>query len=149
MFVPANDGRWVDENFARMAEIIHDYDHGLEFRWIPPEHRQTMLDKKQCYVVWDTRTNTPVMYASETDTPEGILTRLFAGDNAKHNVVKNLEAAEKAKKLMQMKEWLEEREAMQDEALFWFKNQKSVVWKDGIKYDEHFRRIGERRRYYS
>jgi len=116
MFVPADDGRWVDENFARMAEVVHDYDNHLELRWIPPDKR-TREDKKP-YVIWDTFYNKAVLYASEIEKPHEILARLFLADNANASVLQRLEKEEAAKKLLDQKAFMEKLEEAHDKANF-------------------------------
>lgn len=141
VFVPAEDGRWVDENYARLAEVINDYDPHLQLRWIPPD-RRTREDKKP-YVVVDTRIEQPVVYASELDTPEQILTDLFMADNVKNGwVIDRIEAAEAAQKALEMKQWIEKMEEGNDYAKFLMQSPLNTVRHNGKKFDENRRVIG-------
>lgn len=140
--VPAADGRWVDENYARLAEIIHDYDPTLELRWIPPELRTEEVDKQRPYVVWDTKSNSPVLYATELEPPVAVLERVFKADNAKQNVLKDLELHNAAVQAFQYKEWLEKLEEAHDFSRFVVSNKKHYWKHDGIKYDNEMRKIG-------
>lgn len=132
VYVPLDDGRWVDENFARLAELISIYDHNLELRWIP-EDRRTREDKEP-YVVVDTLTESPVMYASAHTPPQKILARLFMADNAKGNTLTKLEAEEVAKKAFQQKEWLERMAEAAEQAEFFFKTNKNTFTMNGKKF---------------
>lgn len=119
VYIPTETGQWVDERFARLAEVIQDYDQWLELRWIPPDKRTR--DDKNPYVVVDTRTNIPVFYASALDTPEDILEKLFRGDTTKQDVLGKLEARERAQKALEYKEKMEQYEEMADVAEFFWK----------------------------
>src|SRR5690348_17034786 len=91
-FVPTDDGRWVSEQYERLARVVQDYDPQFELRWIPPEHRNDPGDIERCYVIWDVVTNNPVLYAGELSTPEEILGRLFDADNKHGNVLERIDA---------------------------------------------------------
>ncbi len=105
---------WISSKFATLAEILHDYDPYLELRWIPPDKR-TREDKKP-YVVIDTRSSTPVVYASELDVPEHLLAHVINVDNKTGSVLSKLESYEAAYKLFQQKEFLIRMEEAADEA---------------------------------
>lgn len=139
VFIPADTGEWVDENYERLARIIQDYDHYLELRWIPPANR-TREDKKP-YVVVDTRTNSAVLYASELDTPTDILVNLIDSDNARGSVINRLEASELATKLQEQKAWLDNLEEAKDRSNFLLNTPLHYAKMDGVKYDEHRRRM--------
>jgi hypothetical protein len=145
MFVPELD-RWISEEFSRLAEIIQDYDPYLELRWIPPEHRTDPEDKKNPYCIWDTRTNYVVMFASELDSPVAILAKLFDIDNKNGDVNKRLQAHNAAQQAMQMREWLDEREAAKDFSAFVFSNKKNYWTHEGRKRDDEFRDLGSVRK---
>src|SRR6266496_3742856 len=118
MFIPTETGRWVSEHYERLARVVQDYDPQFELRWIPPEARTDPEDRKKPYVIWDLVTNSAVMFASELDTPEDILTRMFMGDNSKGNALERLDAHNAAVKAMEMKEQLDLSEERQDYAAF-------------------------------
>lgn len=138
MYIPTDDGRWVSEEFERLARIIQDYDQDLELRWIPPEHRTR--DDKSPYCVFDTRVQQPVFFATELDTPESILARLFDSDNKQGNVLTRLEKQEAATKAMQLKAQADEWEDMHDQANF-FKNSHLHTLKFNGKKFDHERRL--------
>lgn len=139
VFIPVDTGEWVDENYERLARIIQDYDSHLELRWIPPSNRTR--DDKKPYVVVDTRTNSAVLYASELDTPTDILVSLATSDNAQGDVVSRLEAQEIATKLLDHKKWIDELEEAKDKTNFLLNTNLHYAKVDGIKFDEHRRRM--------
>lgn len=115
MLVPAEDGHWVNEKFARISEIINDFDHRLQLVWIPPENR-TAFDTKP-YGILHTADNglqKMVMYIREEDLDERILAHLFLNDTERHDVIARLEAEELAQQVMRNKEKMEEAEARKD-----------------------------------
>src|SRR3954463_6866390 len=92
MQVVTNDGQWVDGHYARLAEVIQDYDEYLELQWIPPGQRSEEADKKNPYRIIDSRHGNVVMFASDLDTPQSILARLWSADNGQGNVLERLDA---------------------------------------------------------
>jgi hypothetical protein len=138
--VPTDDGHWVSEQFERLARIVSDYDPQFELRWIPPENRTELEDKAKPYVVWDTVTNSPVFFASELDTPVDILTRLFEGDNSKHDVLKRIDAHNAAVEAMRLKEELDKREEQMEYAAWLIGTEKNYIQLGkGRKVDDQLR----------
>lgn len=135
IFIPTDDGRWVNADFERLARNIQDYDPALELRWIPPEHR-TREDKKP-YCIVDTHTETVVLHASELDTPADILTRLYLADNDNGSVLDRIEAHNLAVQNLKMAEWLDEREEMREQAKFLLFTPLHYVKFNGKKLNEH------------
>lgn len=113
-FIPSDDGRWVSEHYERLARVVQDYDPQFELRWIPPEHRETPEETKNCYVIWDIVANAPVLFASELDSPVEVLTRLFDSDNKHGNVLERLDKHNKAVEAMRMKEQMDLAEERQE-----------------------------------
>lgn len=141
VFVPTDDGTWVSQEYQNLAEIIQDYDPGLELRYIPVDKRTR--DDRKPYMVLDTRTNSPVLYASELDTPADILERIFLGDNVRSgDVLKRVEAREMAIKALELKNWMDQLEQAADIAHFFVKSDKNVINHDGKKFDDQRRVIG-------
>lgn len=117
VYIPTNDGQWVSEKYEQLAQTVQDYDHNLELRWIPPALR-TREDKKP-YVIWDTLSNSPVLYASELDTPQDILASLFMADNVRGgNVLDRIDAINKAAEALRLRAQLDEHEIMKDKVAF-------------------------------
>lgn len=139
VFIPTDDGRWVNSDYERLARVIKDYDDSLELRWIPPDKR-TREDKKP-YIIVDTRTGTSVLHASELDTPEEILARLFTADNKNGDVLKKLEAHNASIEIMKQRRWLDEREEMADQAAFLISSPLNYMKFNGHKLDSDRRRV--------
>ena len=141
-FIPTDDGRWVSENFERLARIVQDYDPGYELRWIPPEHRATPDERSKPYVIWDTVGNYPIMYAGELDDPTEILERLFMGDTTKGDVLARIDAHNAAVKAMQMKEQMDVAEERKEYAAFLIGTKKNYIQlSGGRKVDDQLRPI--------
>lgn len=115
MLVPAEDGHWVNDKFARISEIISDFDHRLQLVWIPPENR-TAFDVKPYGILHtsDNGVQKMVMLIKEEDLDERILAHLFLNDTERHDVIARLEAEELAQQVMRNKEKMEEAEARRD-----------------------------------
>lgn len=140
--VPTDDGHWVSESFERLARVVKDYEPAYELRWIPPERRIDPEDKSKPYVVWDTNTNTPIMYAGETDTAEHILTQLFLGDNTKHDVLAALDAHNAAVAALEMRRKLDLAEERQERVKWLMDTKKNYIQMGkGRKVDDQLRPI--------
>lgn len=141
-FIPTETGVWVNEHFERLARVVQDYDPQFELRWIPPSARTDPEDRKKPYVIWDLFTNTPVLFASELDTPEDILARLFDADNKQGDVLKRLDAHNAAVKAMKMKEEMDISEERQEYAEFLIGTRKNYIQLGkGRKVDDQLRPI--------
>lgn len=125
--IPTETGRWVNEHFERLARVVQDYDPQFELRWIPPEARSDPEDRKKPYVIWDLYTNNPVLFASELDTPEDILARLFECDNKNGNVLERLEAHNNAVRALELKKQMDEAEERQDYIKFLIGTPKNKI----------------------
>lgn len=119
VYVPTETGHWVNENYARLSEIITDYDPSISLAWIPPENR-TVFDAKPYAVIHlnpTTGQRYPLFLLSEEEIEktETVLARIFNGDLKNNNdPLARLEAEERAKKLMDYKTKMEEAEERQD-----------------------------------
>ena len=142
MFIPTETGVWVNEHFERLARVVQDYDPQFELRWIPPAARTDPEDRKKPYVIWDLFTNTPVLFASELDTPEDILARLFDADNKQGDVLQRLDAHNAAVKAMQMKEQMDAAEEKREYIEFLIGTKKNYIQLGkGRKVDDQLRPI--------
>lgn len=115
VMVPAEDGHWVNEKFARIAEIINDFDHRLQLVWIPPENR-TQFDIRPYGILHsgDDGQQKMVMLIKEEELDERVIEALFLGDTTKNNVLERLEAKEQAARVLQYKEEMEAAEERRD-----------------------------------
>lgn len=148
MFVPTETGHWVSEQFARLAEILKDYDDGLELRWIPPEMR-TSEDGKPYAIVHRNPQGYEyvVKYAGELDNPQRILADLWAGDTSKGNVLGYLDSLDAANDAFRMKKQVEQAEERQEFIEYLMRTDKNFIKTDnpitgekGVKLDSQLRR---------
>lgn len=139
IYVPAHDGSWVDENFARLAEIVKEYDAWLELRWIPPDKR--LGEDRNPYAIWDTRTNTPVFFANQVDSPVDILARLLSADNKYGSVLNRLEAANLAQERFNRKIREDVLAEAREEVAFLVGSPKNYIKHRGKKLDDQRRPI--------
>lgn len=143
----AVDGEWVNEHFARLAEVIQEYDEALTLQWIPPGQRDEEADRKNPYRIFDTRSNRVVMFASELDTPQDILARLWGADNTKNDVLGNLDANNAASEALRLKERMDEDDLKKDFVAFLVGTKKNYVTTrnpitgEKVKFDTMFRRM--------
>lgn len=138
-YIPTETGEWVSENYERLARIIMDYDPDLALAWIPPA-RRTREDKEP-YAIIDTRTNSVIFHASELDTPDEILARLFAGDMKKGNVLDRIEAHNAAIEAIKLKKWQDDLEQAGDEAAWMQGSPLHTVKFNGKKFDHQRREV--------
>lgn len=125
--IPTTDGRLVDGEWLRLAEIISDYDQWLELRWIPPENRTR--DDKAPYCVVDTRPpgEYVVLHATELDRPHEILARIFDADNANGDALTRMENRNTAAELMRLKDRIDTKEMQKDFAAFLMGTEKNFI----------------------
>lgn len=133
------DGQWVSEKFERLASLLQDYDPNLELRWIPPAVRTR--EDKEPFVIFDLRSNTPVLFAKEQDEPHQILARLWGIDNKHTNVLDKIEIEERAKKALEMKAWMDAKEEAAELAYFFKQSPLHTIKHNGKKFDHNRRRI--------
>ncbi len=139
VFVPASDNRWVDENYARLAELVQNYDPYLELRWIPPEHRTK--DDKKPYVIIDTRIEHPVLFADELEKPHEILARVMQADNKHGSVLDRLELRNTALEMFRLQEQNDRLAEASEQALFMVKSPINYLKMNGKKWDDQRRVI--------
>lgn len=150
--IPTNDGRWVNEGFAHLQEILKDFSHSkncdLELRWIPPDKRTTQDEKAKPYCIFDNRSQKPVFFASELDSPTDILAKLLDIDNTNGDVLKRLDAHNDAVKLMEYKKNMDSMQEANDLAAFLVRsplNYLHIKDKRGnnVKLDDERRRLSK------
>lgn len=144
VYFPADDGSFVSDKYERLARVVKEYDPWLELRYIPPAMRTR--DDKKPYCVVDTRGGHAVLFASELDTPEQILARLFGADNAKGNVLDGLEAHNAAVEALRLREQMDEMEELAEQAYFMKQSPLHYVRFNGRMFDENRRVVGRARK---
>lgn len=140
--IVTDTGRWVNENFARLAEVVEDYDPQFELRFIPPEHRFEPEDHNKCWVIWDNVSNSPVLFAGENDTPATILGRLFDADNKHGDVLKRLDAHNAAIEALELKAQMDAREEKMEKVAWLMGTKKNYInMGNGRVVDDQLRRL--------
>jgi hypothetical protein len=137
---------WVSAEFARLAQVVYEYDHDLEFQMVPVVEHHNLLDKTKVFRVVDTKLKKVVMYADSLANPQEILTRLFMMDQKHGDVIARMEAQNAAAEALRNEAILAEREAQKDLALFIAKNTKSRWQHEGRIRDDEFRDLGPARK---
>lgn len=108
-------GHFVSEKWARLNEILQDYDPYLELHWIPTDKRA--VGNEAPYRIIHNPPNNPayvVTHAKETDDPVTIFASIIGGDNWKNNVLAKLEAQNAAQEIFDKKKQLDELEESAD-----------------------------------
>ncbi len=142
MHITTDDGQWVDETFERLARVVKDYSPQFELRWIPPDQRETNLERQSPYVVFDNASQTPIMFASGVESATDILERLFDMDNTKGDVLARMEARNAANKAMELAEQLDRAEERQEYMAFLIGTKKNYInLGGGRKVDDQLRPI--------
>jgi hypothetical protein len=141
MYVPTETNHWVDENFARLAEILKDYDPALELRWIPPDKRVDPEDRERPYCIVDTRSNYVIRHCNERDDPVAVLASIFNADNKHGNVLNRIDAQNAATEAFRLKERIEQQEEQMDLAAFFMGTKKNYIQHKGVKFDDQMRRL--------
>lgn len=115
VMVPAEDGHWVNEKFAQIAELINSFDHRLRLVWIPPENR-TAFDTKPYGIIHTNPEGAEklVMLIKEDELDERVLATLYMNDTSRQDVLTRLEAQDEAARVLRNKQKMEEAEARQD-----------------------------------
>jgi hypothetical protein len=134
---------WISAEFARLAEILHDYDRFLRLEMVPPEQWVNLVDKSKVFRVVDVKRNKIVLYASSVANPEDILARVWSMDqNYNHDVVAAMDAKNRALEVIQAKKHEEEIEEAREFAMYIANNNKSRWHHGGRVRDEHFNDLG-------
>jgi hypothetical protein len=123
VYVPTEDGQFVSEKHARIAEMVQDYDPSLRLAWIPDSRRKP---GDAPFAVIENREGRDmvVFYADECD--ERIIARIFAGDNAKGNVQVSMEVHNDAIRAYQAKKAKEEAAEAHEKAHSILRSPKST-----------------------
>lgn len=146
--VPTSDGHWVSEDFARLAEIIQDYDEDMELVWIPPDKRTDPMDDRRAFAIVDNVQGLEpyvIMYIDINDDPKKVLAKLFENDVRRHSpeaVINRIDMANAAAELFRKKQQMEIAEEQADKIRFLFSSPLNYVKLDpGVKLDSHRRRV--------
>lgn len=148
VILSAEGNTYVDQKWSYLAEMIGDYNPMLELRWIPVDKRSPEDRSKPYIVVHTGKDNREyiVLYASELDTPEEIMTRLINSDMKHGNVQTRMDTRNRVNKLFELRAQ-EEQLAQEEDLVRWLTETTKVNPtfrnKDGelIKLDSQLNRV--------
>ena len=128
----------ITETHRRVDELLKGYDPDLELMFIPPGSRGP-LDTKPWAVVCRPRNGKPYTVGFFDDADERLLAHIMSIDNAQGNVLSKVDALNKAREALQIKE---RQEAMMEAGLI----AASVLRSPKIHYKHNGVDFGELRR---
>lgn len=135
--VPHEDGSFISSKISRLVEIIRDYDHNVDVRWIPPAQRSA--DEPAFALVTRDLTGREyvIFYVQDESQFDGsVLERLIQMDQAKKgNVLSEIDARNAAVKAIQQKLHQEQLEESKDLAYHILKSKKHTYKHNGVTYD--------------
>lgn len=148
LIVATEEGRFVSQKWMFLAEMLQDYNPSLELRWIPTEKRAPGETDKPYMVVHQDRQGQSyiVLYASELDQPEEVMTRIIHADMKHGNVLDRMEVRNNVNKLFEMRK-REEELAEQEEFAAWLvkTNKSNPTFRDKsgdlVKLDSQLNRV--------
>lgn len=148
IIVATEEGRFVSQKWMFLAEMLQDYNPSLELRWIPIEKR-AVEDRDKSYMVVHTDKQGKmytVLYASELDQPEEVMTRIINSDMKHGNVMDRMEVRNQVNKLFELRKKEEELAEKEDFAAWLVKTNKvnpTFRDKDGqlVKLDSQLNRV--------
>lgn len=135
--VPHEDGSFISQKVSRVVEIIRDYDHNIDVRWIPPNQRGAE-DPAFAIVGKDIHGREYVIFyvQDESQFDGRVLERLFQMDQAKNgNVLSDIDAKNAAVRAIRAKLHQEQLEEAHDLAQSILKSKKHTYRHDGVKYE--------------
>lgn len=125
----------VNETHHRVDRLLKGYDPDLELQFIPPGSRGA-LDTKPWAVVCRPRNGNPYTIGFYDDADERLLARIIMADGAKHDVLSEMDALNKAKEAIKR---LTEQDAMREshaQAAAIFRSPKYHYKHGGVDYGE-------------
>lgn len=135
--VPHEDGSFINAKVSRLVEVIRDYDHNIDVRWIPPAQRAAN-DPAFALVSKDLQGREYVIFyvQNEEQFDGSVVERLIQMDQAKKgNVLSEIDARNAAVKAIQTKLHQERLEETKDLAYHILKSKKHSYRHNGVVYD--------------
>lgn len=128
-------GSFLSEKHRQIAEIINDYDEHLFLCFVPPKLRAINEEHPYAVIYMKDGVQQVVFHLKESEVDETLLARLWASDNAKNDVVGEIEALEQAQYALKLKREQEEREEAQEIGLAILKSPLHSYKHNGKRYD--------------
>lgn len=134
--VPHEDGSFISAKVSRMVELIRDYDHNVDVRWIRPNERAH--DDPAFALVGrqpDGREYVIFYVKDESEFDERVLSRLIQMDASKNgNMLSEMDAHNAAVRAAQQKLYKEQLEDSKDLAYHILKSKKHKYKHNGVEY---------------
>ncbi len=143
--VMTEEGVFVSDKWLRLSEILQDMDPHLELRWIPPNARSSEDSKPYAIIYNGSPRAYTIRFAGELDDPVEVLASIWEGKGP--DVLKALEAKEKAEEAFRLRESLDLHMELADQTHFLATNRSPFFTKhktaDGtiVKLDHNGRRV--------
>lgn len=134
--VPHEDGSFISERVSRVAELVRDYDHHLDVRWIRPNERAA--DEPAFAIVYrrDDASEYVVFYVQDEAHFDGsVLQRLYSMDASKSDVLCEMDQRNAQIKALAEARAQEEKDAAHDLAWHILRSKKHSYKHDGITYE--------------
>lgn len=129
------DGRFISAKVSRIVELIRDYDHHLDVKWIPQDMRKP--DEPAFAIterLSDGREVVAFYVEKEQDFDERVLARIYEGDNTKHDVQQRINAQNAAATAIRESRQRDERYAYYDVMTSMIRSKKHTYKHNGKKY---------------
>lgn len=130
-----DDGRFISGKVSRIVELVREYDHRLDVKWIPPDLRAS---GDPAFAVTERLKDGSEVVAfyvqSEEEFDERVLTRLIESDNAHGNVGARVEAGNLAARAVAEKRRREEVAAYADFATSIIRSRKHTYRHNGQSF---------------
>ena len=129
------DGRFINAKVSRIVELIRNYDHRLDVKWVPPDMR---APTDPAFAITERLSDGREVVAFYVDTEEAfderVLARIYEGDNTKNDVQQRIDAQNKAAKAVQEARHRDERYAQYDLMSSMIRSKKHTYRHNGKKY---------------
>lgn len=134
--IPRATGEFISPKVDRVIELIQQYDHHLEVRYIPRNRR---TDHDPAFAIVYTGggcADFVVMYvANEDEMDDRVLARIYAADNGQQNVLNAVDAQNLAVKNLQRAKYEDALAESADLAAHIWKSPKSRYKHNGVVYE--------------
>jgi hypothetical protein len=130
-----DNGMFINGKVSRVVELIREYDHRLDVKWIPPNMRGS--DDPAFAIterLGDGREVVAFYVQDESEFDERVLERIILGDNKNHDVQARIEAQNLAVAALAEAKRREEVAAYADFARSVITSRKHTYSHDGRKF---------------
>lgn len=131
-----DDGRFISAKVSRIVELVREYDHRLDVKWIPPNMRG---EGDAAFAVTERLKDGSEVVAfyidSEEHFDETVLARIYESDNTKNDVQARIDAQNKAVNDVKASRQRDERYAHYDLMSSIIRSPKHTYKHNGRKFD--------------